>query len=48
MAIVSDSDVLFQSTFWKHINKALRTELHFSTVFYSQTDGFAENAKNTA
>lgn len=40
--IVSDRDVVFQSTFWKTLFKLSRVQLHMSTAHHPQTDGQSE------
>jgi hypothetical protein len=37
-AIVSDRDSHFTSQFWQSLQKEMRTELKFSTVFHPQSD----------
>ena len=42
MSIISDKDPRFTSRFWGNFQKALGTQLYFSTTFHPQTDGQSE------
>ena len=45
--IISDRDVLFTSTFWKHLNTLIRIKLKMSSAYHPQTDGATERANRT-
>lgn len=42
--IISDRDSLFTSTFWRELNRLLKTEMRMSSSFHPQTDGMTERA----
>jgi hypothetical protein len=46
-SIVSDRDVLFTSTFWRHLHELVGTKLKMSSAYHPQTDGSTERANKT-
>lgn len=45
--IVSDRDMLFTSTFWKHLHSLLGVELCMSSAYHPETDQLMERANRT-
>src|SRR3954468_7722320 len=42
LSITSNRDPRFTSGFWKSLQRAMGTELHFNTAYHPQTDGQSE------
>ena len=47
LSIILDRDAHFTSQFWRCVQKALGTQLKFSTAFHPQTDGQSERTIQT-
>ena len=45
--IISDRDVLFTSTFWRHLHRLIGTKLRLSSAYHPQSDGSTERANRT-
>lgn len=45
--IISDQDVLFTSTFWKHLHTLVGTQLNMSSAYHPESDGSTERANRT-
>ena len=42
--IISDRDVLFTSTFWRHLHRLIGTKLRLSSAYHPHSDGSTERA----
>lgn len=47
-SIVSDSDPVFTSAFWRELFRALSSQLHMSSAFHPQSDGQLEAVKKVS
>ncbi|KAL0404468.1 UNVERIFIED_CONTAM: Transposon Ty3-G Gag-Pol polyprotein [Sesamum radiatum] len=47
VSVALDRDPQFTSRFWRSLQRALRTNLHFSTAFHLETDGQSERTIQT-
>ena len=47
MAIISDRDTRFMSSFWKHVFTILQVKFLTSTAYHPQTDGQSERTNQT-
>ncbi|CAA7041521.1 unnamed protein product [Microthlaspi erraticum] len=47
LAIISDRDARFSSSFWRAFQKRLGTKVHMSTAYHPQTDGQSERTIRT-
>lgn len=45
--IISDRDVVFNSTFWTHFHKLIGTKLCMSSAYHPESDGSTERANQT-